>query len=125
MTTYDARGASSGLTFGAVARNSYDRLIHPPPALSLGWRTYLFSPRPRHWRTGRQSRPCTGNTVDPAQGVVPVSTYTQHIPKTMSEVWHANPNGKFVIGELRYSWRGQLRHSGPKIIGFGKIIGDT
>jgi hypothetical protein len=50
-----------------------------------------------------------GQSVDLAQGVVPAPTYTHHIPKTMSEVWHANANGKFVIGELRYSWRGQLR----------------
>jgi hypothetical protein len=26
----------------------------------------------------------------------------------MSEVWHANPNGKFVISELRHRSRGQL-----------------
>jgi Glyoxalase superfamily protein len=47
-----------------------------------------------------------GQSVDIAQGAAP--TYTHHIPKVMSEVWHANPNGKFVIGELRHRWRGQL-----------------
>jgi hypothetical protein len=26
----------------------------------------------------------------------------------MSEVCHANPNGKFAIEELRYSWRSQF-----------------
>jgi hypothetical protein len=45
------------LTFGAVARNSKDWSIYPPPAPFLGWRTYQFSSHPRHWRTGRQGRP--------------------------------------------------------------------
>jgi hypothetical protein len=64
-----------------------------------------------------------GQSVDTAQGVVPASFYTHRITKALSEVWHANPNGKFAIEELRYSWRSQL--FSPKIIGFGKIVRDT
>jgi hypothetical protein len=37
LTTHRAHGAPSGLTVGAVARNSTDWSIHPPPAPFLGW----------------------------------------------------------------------------------------
>jgi Glyoxalase superfamily protein/S-adenosylmethionine synthetase, central domain len=41
--------------------------------------------------------------------LMPAPIYFAHrILKVISEVWHANPNGSFVIGELRHSWRGPL-----------------
>jgi hypothetical protein len=67
-----------------------------------------------HWDKASVKVYLHGQSVDIAQGAVPVPIYTHHIPKAMSEVWHANPNGKFAIEELRYSWRSQFP---------GKIIG--
>jgi S-adenosylmethionine synthetase len=65
-----------------------------------------------HWEKASIRVYLHGQSVDIAQGVVPAPIYTHHIPKAMSEVWHANPNGKFVIGELRYSWRGGITVGG-------------
>jgi hypothetical protein len=63
-----------------------------------------------------------GQSVDIAQGVVTTAPiYAHHTLDVMSEVWHVNPNGKFVIGELRHSWRGPLRLIGPGFFGPGKI----
>jgi hypothetical protein len=99
-----------------------DYIVHPA---RLAVKDIGYEQRGFHWDKALVKVYQHRQSVDIAQGVVPAPIYTHHIPKTTSEVWHANPNGKFVIGELRYSWRGQLRHSGPKFIGFGKIIGDT
>ena len=96
-----------------------DYIAHPA---RLTVKDIGYEQRGFHWDKALVKVCLHGQSVDIAQGVVSAPIYTHHIPKAMSEVWHANPNGKFVIGELRYSWRGQLRHSGPKIIGLGKII---
>jgi hypothetical protein len=74
-----------------------------------------------HWEKASIKVYLHGQPVDIAQGVVPATIYTHHVPKAMSEVWHANPKGKFAIGELRASWRGPLRR-GPSFFGPGKIV---
>jgi ribosomal protein S7 len=76
-------------------------------------RDYIAQPA-RHWEKASVKVYLHGQSVDIAQGVVLAPIYTHPIPKAMSEVWHANPNGKFAIEELRYSWRSQFP---------GKIMG--
>jgi hypothetical protein len=78
-----------------------------------------YEPRGLRWEKASIKVYLHGQSVDTAQGVVftaPIDTH--HILK--SEVWHANPSGKFV-GELRHSWRGPLRRIGG-VFGPGKII---
>jgi Glyoxalase superfamily protein len=78
-----------------------------------------YEQRGFHWEKASIKVYLHGQSVDIAQGVFATAPiYTHHILK--SEVWHAYPKGKFVIGELRHSWRGPLRLIAP--FGPGKIV---
>jgi Glyoxalase superfamily protein len=95
-----------------------DYIAHPA---RLAVNDIGYEPRGFHWEKASIKVYLHGQSVDTAPGVVftaPIFTH-HHILK--SEVWHANPNGKFVIGELRHSWRGPLRRIGG-VVGPGKIF---
>jgi hypothetical protein len=95
-----------------------DYIAHPA---RLSVNDIGYEQRGFHWEKASIKVHLHGQSVDTAQGVVfTAPIYTHHILK--SEVWHANPNGKFVIGELRHSWRGPLRRIGPGFFGPGKIF---
>jgi hypothetical protein len=94
---------------------SRDYIAHPA---RLAVKDIGYQQRGFQWEKASIKVYLHGQSVDIAQGA-PI--YTHHLPKAMSEVWHANPNGKFVIGELRHSSRGPLRRIGG-FFGPSKII---
>jgi hypothetical protein len=99
-----------------------DYIAHPA---RLAVKEIVYEQRGFHWENASIEVYLHGQSVDIAQGVVSTGNkgagdqgivfryaagrpVAHHIHNVMSDVWHANPNGKFVIGELRNRWRGQL-----------------
>jgi hypothetical protein len=106
---------------GAQPRDRHWERADPSQITRLAVKDIGYQQPGLHWEKASIKVYLHGQPVDIAQGVVPVTIYTHHVPKAMSEVWHANPKGKFVIGELRASWRGPLRRIGG-FFGPGKIF---